>query len=134
MKYFRELFAIAFISAIVGGIVSLPVAFLLGRMPLLNSLKGAGVGALVGLATNLSFEFFYRNLSKNRSLGLMLIAAVIGLGTFAGAYSLGVRLALHFGILISLAEATGLTMAALGYLRYRRLNERLKSIQERSES
>ena len=46
MKYFRELFAIAFISAIVGGIVSLPVALLLGRMPLLDSLKGAGVGAL----------------------------------------------------------------------------------------
>ena len=75
--------------------------------------------------------FFYRHLSRNRNLGLMIIAAVIGLGTFAGAYSFGVRQALHFVILISLAEATGLTMAALGYRRYKRLNEKLKNIQDR---
>ena len=131
MKYLKELLVIALSSAIVGGIVSLPVALILNRMPLLDSLKGAGVGALIGLAANFSFMFFYRHLSRNRNLGLSIIASVIGLGTFAGAYFLGVRQALHFVILISLAEATGLTMAALGYRRYKRLNEKLKNIQDR---
>lgn len=131
MKYLKELLVIALSSAIVGGIVSLPVALTLNRTPLLDSLKGAGVGALIGLAANFSFMFFYRHLSRSRNLGFSIIAAVIGLGTFAGAYSLGVRQAPHFAILISLAEATGLTMAALGYRRYKRLNEKLKNIQDR---
>jgi hypothetical protein len=130
MKSLKEIVGIAFFSAVVGCLVALPVALLLNRMPLVDSLKGAGVGALIGLAAHFSFTFFYRNLSESRNLGLLLIAAVIGLGTFAGAYFLGVRQAPYFVLLIALAEATGLTMAALGYWRYMRLNEKLKNIQE----
>jgi hypothetical protein len=131
MKSLKEIVGIAFFSALVGSIVALPVALLLNGTPLVDSLKGAGVGALIGLAAHFSFTFFYRHLSENRNFGLLLIAAVIGLGTSAGAYVLGVRQASHFVLLIALAEATGLTMAALGYRRYMRLNEKLKSIQEK---
>jgi hypothetical protein len=133
VKHFWELIFVALASAVVGGLVSLPVMFLQGEGPFPYSLNSAGVGALIGIAAYLLSAFFYRNLNKNRVLGFALIAAVIGLGTFAGAYFLGLRAALYFGILIFLAEAAGLTMASLGYLRYRKLNEKLRKVQERNE-
>jgi hypothetical protein len=132
MKYVKELSSTAATSAAVGALVSLPVVILLGR-PFYEILEGAGVGAIIGLAASLAFRFFYLNLRGNKALGFAAIAAVIGAGTFAGAFSLGVRQALHFCLLISLAELSGLTMAVLADLRYRKMNERLKAIQEEYE-
>ncbi len=128
MKNAKELFIIALLSAIVGGLVSLPVAILLGR-PIFEILEGAGVGAIIGLAARFAFQFFYQNLGGKTALGFLSIAAVIACGTVAGAVTLGIRQPLHLGILVLLAEASGLAMAALGYARYRKLNERLKAIQ-----
>jgi hypothetical protein len=128
VKYVKELFVIAFISAVVGGLVSLPAVFFL-KSTWLEPFKGAGVGALIGLAARLAFQFFYHNLNGNKALGFMAIAAVIGAGTFTGAFALGIREALHFALFILLAEITGMTMAAVGWRRYRRMNDRLKAIQ-----
>jgi hypothetical protein len=131
VKRLKELLVIAFSSAIVGGLVSLPIALIVSYTPSLDALRGAGVGALIGPAAHLSFVFFYRHLSQRRHLGLLLIATVIGLGTCLGAFALGVRQAAHFAILVSLAEAAGLAMAALGYRRYERLNDSLRKVQGR---
>lgn len=128
MKYVKELFVIAMISALVGGLVSLPVMILLGR-PLFELLEGAGVGALIGLAARLAFQFFYHNLGGNNVIGFIAIAFVIAAGTLMGAFSLGIRQVVHFCVLVSLAEITGMTMAFLGYRRYRKMNAKLKAIQ-----
>lgn len=128
MKHVKELVIIAVLSAIVGALVSLPVVLVLGR-PLFGILEGAAVGALIGLAARFAFQFFYHNLGGKTALGFAAIAAVIALGTVVGAVTLGIGQPLHLGVLTLLAEASGLIMAAVGYLRYRKLNERLKAVQ-----
>jgi hypothetical protein len=131
VKNAKELVIIAALSAVVGALVSLPVVILLGR-PLFGIIEGAGVGSLIGLAARSAFQFFYQNLGGKAWLGFLSIAAVIALGTVAGAVTLGIRQPPHLGILTLLAEASGLTMAAIGYARYRKLNERLKAVQAAS--
>lgn len=131
MKCVKELFIIAALSAAIGALVSLPVAMLLGR-PVFEIIEGAGVGALIGLAARLAFQFFYHSLGGKQWLGFTAIAAVIGAGTLAGALSLGVRQAPHLCALLVMAELSGMTMATVGYLRYRKMNDRLKAIQAAS--
>ena len=59
MNEFRHIIIVIIISAIIGGGVSLPIAFIEQDSLLTVCLKGAGAGAVIGFAARFAFIRIY---------------------------------------------------------------------------
>ena len=125
-----EFIKVAFISAFAGAIVSLPVILLRKESVLPALAESAVVGTCIGMIIWLVFYLFYQILKHSRIFSFTVVTLFIGIGTVSGAYILGLRNINHYLIITSLAEVTGLSIAAFGFRNYMKFNDRLKTLQK----
>jgi hypothetical protein len=131
MKNWREVLFVGIISFIIGSIVASPIIAIEKGEWLANLLNSGLVGLAIGIAARYAFMYFYKNVKSKTFLSFIAVQLVIGLGTYTGAYILGVRKALYFFMMIFPAEIVGFISAILMYHYNVKLNKGLRDTQEK---
>ena len=131
MKTWKELFVVGLMSFIFGGVIAAPIIAIENGEWLPNLFRSGVVGLLIGIAARYAFRYFYKNI-KNKTLpSFLAVLLLIGLGTFLGAYLLGVRRVSYFLIMILPAEFIGFLVTLSMYLYNMKLNKGLEDTQKK---
>ena len=134
MKKWQEILVVGLISFVLGSIVASPIIAVEKGEWLSNLLKSGAVGLVIGVIARFAFMYFYKNIKNKTVLAFFAVQLVIGLGTFMGAYILGVRNFLYFLIMIIPAEFIGLISTISMYFYNTRLNKGLQDTQKKFKS
>lgn len=134
MKKSQEIILVGLISFIFGSIVAAPIIAVEKGEWLTNLLKSGLVGLVIGIAARFVFMYFYKNVKSKTFLSFLAVQLVIGLGTYVGAYILGVRNSLYFLMMILPAELIGFVSAISMYFYNKKLNKGLQDTQRKYKS
>ncbi len=114
------------VSGAVGALVGLPFILFFKDPNLPVSLLKSGLfGMAIGLIGAPTFGFFLKNVKNHIFRAMISVFAVIGLGTFASGFIMGVRDIPVLLMIISSAELAGLCYTIFSYRYYLKINKRL---------
>lgn len=134
MKKWLEILLVGLISFIFGSLVASPIIAFEKAAWLANLLKSGLVGLVIGLTARFGFMYFYKNIKTKTVTSFLTVQLIIGLGTFSGAYLLGVRNPLYYLMMIIPAELIGFISTISMRFYNTKLNKGLRDTQKKYKS
>lgn len=129
-----EILLVGVFSFIFGSVVASPIIAFEKAAWLGNLIKSGLVGLVIGLTARFAFMYFYKNIKTKIFTSFLTVQLIIGLGTFSGAYLLGVRNPLYYLMMIIPAELIGLISTISMRFYNTKLNKGLRDTQKRYKS
>ena len=125
MKEFLSIVIIILISALAGGIVSLPMSFSTSGDPLTGFLAGTAAGAVIGLCARFAFTIVYIRLRNRRLPAFAAMAGTVAAGTALDCLITGVAFIPAGLVLIAASIVVALILTALIFSYSQKLNRKL---------